>query len=748
MIIYHNIIPFITLDTESVRSAICKIDSNEEGIIFCVQDNGLLLGVLTDGDFRRWVLSQNHPDLDQSVSKIINRQFVSAQLGESMERISALSMRHIKFIPLLDSRGRFVALAGPRKDHMIIGASKIGIGQPCFIIAEIGNNHNGSPDLARSLVDEAIGAGADCVKFQLRDLHELYINHGRACDAREDLGSQYILNLLNRFQLKKDQLFEIFDYCVQNGTIPLCTPWDIPSLETLKSYGMQAYKSASADLTNHDLLESMVGAGKPLICSTGMSSDLEIGQAINLLRSLGAQFVLLHCNSTYPTPMKDINLRYMAKLRSMGECPVGYSSHDLGFYAPLAAVTLGANIIEKHFTLDQSMEGNDHRVSLIPPEFAEMVKAIRQVEMAMGEAQTRLMSQGEIINRESLAKSLYVNCRLKPGQVIEGQMLQVKSPGRGLSPNRKREIVGKVIKRTLEPGDVLYLSDLEGEAPEPRPYKFNRSFGIPIRFHDLNILGHKSNFDLLEFHLSFEDMEQDLAKFLKSRWTNNLVVHAPELFARDHIMDLCSPDAKYRSRSIFELNRVADMTRRLSKWFALSQKTRIIINAGGFSESRPFPIESRALLYELIADALQQVDLDDVEVIPQTMPPFPWHFGGQRFHNLFVDPDEIRSFCDTYSYRVCLDTSHSKLACNCNKLSFREFIEKIGPVSAHLHIADASGFDGEGLQIGQGEIDIKAMCKDLNSHAKGVSFIPEIWQGHKNSGEGFWRALSELEGLL
>ena len=158
--------------------------------------------------------------------------------------------------------------------------------------------------------------------------------------------------------------------------------------------------------------------------------------------------------------------------------------------------------------------------------------------------------------------------------------------------------------------------------------------------------------------------------------------------------------------------------------------------------------EQRSANYAAILRSLNELDLTGVEIIPQTMPPFPWHFGGQRFQNLFMDPDETRQFCDQNGYRVCLDVSHSKLACNHHKWSFVDFIKKVGPITSHLHLADASGSDGEGLQFGEGDIDVPAMGKALGEYAREASFIPEIWQGHKNDGQGFWTALDRLEPHL
>ena len=748
MIIDRNITPYLVLDEESIRDVLKKIDSNEEGMVVCVDNAGLLLGVLTDGDFRRWVIAEGNLDLDRRVGAIINRSVSSARVTDSSERIESLLGHRVHFLPLLDAEGRCIALARKRTAQFAIGQHKIGVGRRCFVVAEIGNNHNGSLELAFKLIDEAVQAGADCAKFQLRDLSALYANQGNASDAKEDLGSQYTLDLLSRFQLSRDDMFRAFDYCHKRGITPLCTPWDLPSVDALEGYGIAGYKSASADLTNHDLLLRLAATGKPMICSTGMSAEAEVRESVALLRTSGAQYALLHCNSTYPAPFKDLNLNYMANLRQLGDCPVGYSSHDRGISIAVAAVALGANIIEKHFTLDRSMEGNDHRVSLLPQEFAEMVVGIRQVEQALGGVAARRISQGELMNREALGKSLIINVALEPGETIEAHMLDVRSPGRGLQPNRKSSLVGKAAKRRLRPGDAFFPSDLGEEVSAARNFSFKRPFGIPVRYHDLNSLAKLSNFNLLEFHLSYKDMEEDEGRYFDGVLDMDLVVHAPELFEGDHILDLCSLDKDYRALSIRNLRQVVEVTKRLQKRFLRAARPRIIVNAGGFTQDKPLAKAERDARYDMILESLNQLDLSGVEIIPQTMPPFPWHFGGQRYQNLFMDPDETAQFCGKNAYRVCLDTSHSKLACNHHHWSFSDFLEKVGPHTAHLHIADASGVDGEGLQINEGDIDFPAMGRDLKVFAPAASFIPEIWQGHKNGGEGFWRALERLEDHL
>jgi N-acetylneuraminate synthase len=324
-------------------------------------------------------------------------------------------------------------------------------------------------------------------------------------------------------------------------------------------------------------------------------------------------------------------------------------------------------------------------------------------------------------------------------------MIETKSPGRGLQPNRKKELIGLRAKRNFQSGDFFFPSDLLAEKIKPRAYNFNRPWGLPVRYHDYQTLLAQSNPDFLEFHLSYKDLEQDIEKYFDRVYDLNLVVHSPDLFAGDHLLNLCASDETYRQRSIQELQRVVDTTRSLKTYFKKSSRPLIVASVGGFTKESFVNKLERKDMYALVAQSLSEIDSEGVEIIPQTLPPFPWYFGGQLYLNLFVEPLDTAEFCHEYGYRVCLDISHSKLACNYYKLSFKEFVEKVGIHAAHLHIVDAKGIDGEGLQIGEGEIDFPALAEDLEKVAPHASFIPEIWQGHKNEGEGFWLALERLE---
>lgn len=745
MIIERNFSKFVVFSEDTLLSALNKINDNQCRAIFAVSESGILEGVLTDGDLRRWLTSTSEINLNVPVSRVINRNCKCAGINDSPEIMASMLTSKILAIPLLDTSGRLVGVALPSKNRCEIEGRVIDEESRAFLIAEIGNNHNGDFQLAKELIDAAAAAGADCAKFQMRDLNSLYRNRGNSNDATSDLSAQYTLDLLNRYQLPDDDLFRAFDYCRGKGLVPLCTPWDHASLLKLQHYGLGAYKIASADFTNYDLIGAVAAAGKPIICSTGMSTETEIREGVKRILSYGIPFVLLHCNSTYPAPFKDINLHYISHLKKLSGALVGYSGHERDVNIAIAAVSLGAKVVEKHFTLDKSMEGNDHKVSLLPEEFARMVSGIRQVEEGLGAAEERRLSQGEMMNRENLAKSLVAAVDIPAGTVVTEQMIQVQSPGQGLQPNRKMDLLGRPLTKSKKSGEYFYPSDLEEGSAEARHYTFRRPWGIPVRYHDMQRLLGMSNIDLLEIHLSYKDMELDFRDYISEPLDLGLVVHAPELFSRDHILDLCSIDEAYRQQSITEMQRVIDLTRELTPYFNRTERPCIVTNVGGFSHSGHMPEALREERYERLESSLALLDTSGVEITPQTMPPFPWHFGGQQFHNIFVDAEGIVRFCRKNTMRVCLDVSHSMLACTHLKQSFWTFLKRVGPYAAHLHIADATGVDGEGLQIGQGDIDWKHFFEAADKYAAQASFIPEIWQGHKNDSEGAWLALDRLE---
>ncbi len=623
---------------------------------------------------------------------------------------------------------------------------KFQISKRTFIIAEIGNNHNGSIQKAKLMIDKAIDIGVDAVKFQMRHIEEVYRSKSLSRQG-DDLGTEYVLDLLDKFELNQAEHRELSKYCKERDILYMCTPWDLKSIDVLESFNVKAYKVASADLTNIPLINKLCETKKPLILSTGMSSVEEIKFTTDFLNKKNASFALLHCNSTYPAPIQDINLNWINSLREIHSI-VGYSGHERGINVSLAAVSLGAQIIERHFTLDRNMEGPDHAASLEYKEFKNLVKGCREIEQALGDGKTKKISQGEMINRENLSKSLVASRELKKGHILKEKDIKILSPGQGLSPQMLDQLIGIKLNRDMQLEDYFFKSDIDNLVYKSKKYNFKLDWGIPVRYHDFNEYQKLVSPDLFEFHLSYKDMELDIEDFIKTKSKSGFVVHAPELFKGSNLMDLASPDENYRSKSIQETQKVIEITKDLNKFFPEQKTPLIVANIGGFSMDKPIDFKFKDDYYKRFSESLSQLSTEGVELIPQTMAPFPWHFGGQRYQNLFVLPDEIEEKCTLMNLRICLDVSHSMLTCNHFNIEFYEFIDKVAPFTAHIHMGDAKGVNGEGLQIGEGDIDFKRLCKILIDKAPKASFIPEIWQGHKNNGEGFWIALDRLNGLL
>lgn len=754
MIIERDLTPYVVYSGDPVLRALEKITANKARVIFLVDAHGHLDGVLSDGDFRRWVSSAASLTVDVPAIEAANTSPRSLPIGSSPAEISHAFGSGIDHVALVDERGHLVAVAINRADELRIGRHVVAADAPTLLISEIGINHQGDVSLAKQLVDLSVESGADIVKFQLRDMESLY-RQGSSGSGGEDLGPQYTLDLLAKFNLEADQLFEVFDHCRDVGIDVMCTAWDPVSVDRLVDYGVPSLKVASADMTNHALLRHMAATGTPMVISTGMSTEGEIRETVELVRGTGVAHAFLHCQSTYPAPFKDVNLAYLTRLAELTQAPVGYSGHERGFHVPVAAVALGARIIEKHFTVDRDLEGNDHKVSLLPGEFKEMVQRVREVEEALGTAAPRAVSTGEMMNRVNLAKSLVAARRIEVGEVLTDADIDIKSPGRGLQPNAYAKLVGRTTTRALEAGDFFYATDLGDAAPKGRAYDFRRPWGLAVRYHDIAAMTKDTTPDFLEFHFSYKDLDLPVADVFAAYdggLPMGFTTHSPDLFAGDFLLNLASEDDAHWERSIRELQRVVDTTREMQQHFTKAADAKgategpvIVASLGGFTTDAFVPQAERDRMYARVAEGLARVDDSGVRLCAQTLPPYPWYMGGQLYCNLFVDPRDTAEFAARYDRRLCFDVSHSKLSANYLGMSFAEATDLLAPHTEHLHLVDATGVDGEGVQVGDGEIDWAVLAQQLDTMAPGVSFIPEIWQGHVNDGEGFWIALERLE---
>ena len=344
-----------------------------------------------------------------------------------------------------------------------IGNRIVGEKQPCFIIAEAGVNHNGSVELAKELIDTAKDAGVDAVKFQTFKAEKVVVKDAQKAEYQKEttnIGeSQY--EMIKKLELTEYDFSELVDYTKDKDILFLSSPFDTESVDLLAGINVPAFKIASGEITNFPLLRYIAKKGKPIILSTGMSTLEEVEEALTVIRGEGVEdVILLQCVSNYPAKMGDVNLRAMETLKQAFKIPVGFSDHTLGITAPIAAVALGACMIEKHFTLDRNLLGPDHKASLEPKELKEMVQAIRDVEKSLGDRIKRPTKKEEEIKRVA-RRSVVAKVDIPEGVIIMEDMLDVKRPGTGIEPTHMKEIIGKRAKSRLKKDELIYWEAIE-----------------------------------------------------------------------------------------------------------------------------------------------------------------------------------------------------------------------------------------------------------------------------------------------
>ena len=335
-----------------------------------------------------------------------------------------------------------------------------------LIIAEAGVNHNGSLEIAKRLIDAAKEAGVDYVKFQTFKAEKIVNKDAAKADYQIENtqnADESQFQMIKKLELDREKHDVLIDYCNQVGIKFFSTAFDLDSVDLLEELGIKLFKIPSGEITNLPYLEKIASKGTPIILSTGMSDMDDIENALKVLTDNGAtldRITVLHCNTEYPTPMQDVNLRAMNSIAEKFGVAVGYSDHTLGIEVPTAAVALGAVCIEKHFTLDRNLEGPDHRASLEPGELKAMVTAIRNIEKALGNG-VKAPSDSEKKNIAVARKSLHAAKNLQKGTVIGASDLEILRPGNGISPMRLPEIIGKTLNKDIAANKILSLDDFE-----------------------------------------------------------------------------------------------------------------------------------------------------------------------------------------------------------------------------------------------------------------------------------------------
>lgn len=333
-----------------------------------------------------------------------------------------------------------------------------------FIIAEAGINHNGSVEIAKRLVDAAVRAGADAVKFQTFKAESLISKNAPKAEyqKKNTNKAETQFEMIKRLELDKNAHRELIKYCKQKGITFLSSPFDLPSIDLLNGLGLRIFKIPSGEITNFPYLRKIGALNKKVIISTGMANLAEIKEALDILISAGTKkqdIVVLHCNTAYPAAIGDVNLKAILTIKEAFKVKVGYSDHTLGIEIPIAAVALGAQVLEKHFSLSKNMTGPDHKASLEPHELKALVKAIRNIEKALGDGIKEPTKNEEEIKRV-VRKSIVVKNDISKGTRLTKDMLDIKRPGIGIEPRFLNRVIGKTSRRAIKKDSLIKFRDL------------------------------------------------------------------------------------------------------------------------------------------------------------------------------------------------------------------------------------------------------------------------------------------------
>jgi N-acetylneuraminate synthase len=600
------------------------------------------------------------------------------------------------------------------------------------IIAEIGINHDGFYDKAEALVYAAAGAGAHAVKFQYRNLDNAY-----SSGSSREIGDEILLHEIHRAFLSPCKLLELTQLARDLGLEAGISFFDIQDIQDFGASVSEFdfFKLPSAELTNAPLIDELMALERHLYISTGCHNEAEIEAALSRLPKPG--WSPMHCISNYPLSLQNAKLGYIRYLHRRWDRDVGYSSHDDHWESCLLAMQLGAKVIERHITLDRRAEGLDHSSSSTPDEFLTMASFAAELDLLLAGDGPRVPNQGELLNRQNLGRSFFAARDLPVGHVLSPQDLVYRSPNVGLNRLDIDRCLGRSLKQSVPEGSSLARSVFEDKATLPdRVIAFARKTGLalPVRLHDLDAMQTQFPIGAFEFHLSFTEVlsDIDVSGFNPG---NRYSIHLPDYINSTQLMDPFSPDADQRSTSIHILERTVDLAERLQ---ALT-KTDVPV-VGSFSVVH----RSREEFFEEYAKLLKGYRARGVTIMPQWLPPIAWYFGGSvHLHAMNDVPDA--ELLIRHQLPMCLDICHMIMGRNCYGFSATDLMTELASFVGHLHLADAAGIDGEGLQFGEGE----AENLDLFRRAFEIDCLKviEVWQGHLDQGAGFRKALLKLEEL-
>ena len=604
------------------------------------------------------------------------------------------------------------------------------------VIAEIGINHNGKLNEALSLIESSFLSGCYGIKFQYRNLKRTYNNKNS-----KEIGDALLKTEINRCYLSPDEITYLSKVCHDRYNlkvgISFFTKEDIFDFKNIRN-NFDFFKIPSVEFTNDLLIRELASYGKLLMLSLGCQEEKTIRNKIEYLNP--EKTILMHCVSNYPLEIYNAKLGYINHLKQIWSGRIGYSSHDKDWRVCISAITLGIDFIERHITHDKMGLGLDHSTSSTPDEFKDLCYFSKELPLAMTGGNKRSLNAGELINKQNLGRSPYANQKIKKGDFITNEKIVWRSPQVGLTYEEFNDYFKKPITRSIEKDEPIctsHFTKIDDLCTLKRNWIKDNKISLPVRLHDSQIIKKSFHETFQELHLSFnETLSENL--YDRENFSSDITysIHLPDYIDSNSIIDPFSTDKYIKEKSMKIIGKCIQLSKNLHQ---ITQKEIPLV--GSFStiyKNKEFSINQ-------INNFCKENSLPGKFLLmPQLLPPIAWYFGGSVKLNLFNTINDLTIMQDIQC-EYCLDISHAFM-CNFLEDKFLEKILNSLELVKHIHIAGASGIDGEGEPI-------SSMTENQLTFLKEIMKLPhikviEVWQGHLNNFSGFKKALNDLEKIF